>query len=118
MPRRSLGAQLRAHISAANASHNYRLFHRVAREWLAKFRVQDDAVEHFGNAVRVAHLFLMTDDAAKQRHLLGLLKAALTDRLVGGLRRHQQHQCVIPLDRFDRCDETVEARADLRKSRR
>ena len=118
MPRRSLGAQLRAHISAANASHNYRLFHRVALEQLAKSCLQDHTVEQFGNAARVAHLFLMTDDAAKQRHLLGLLKAALTDRRVGGWRRQQQHQCVIPIDRFDPCDEIGDAWTDLRKSRR
>ncbi len=53
-------------------------------------RLQDHAVQHLGDAGRVADLFLIGDHVLEERHLFDFLKAALADGLVGGLRRDQQ----------------------------
>ncbi len=68
------------------------------------------------SAVRdgIAHLFLVADHVAKQRHLLDFLEAALPDRLVRRLRRHQQHRRVIPVGGLDGGHEIRDARAILR----
>ena len=50
----------------------------------------------------IAHLLLIADHVAEQRHLLDFLEAALADGLVGGLRRHQQHRRVVPVGGLDR----------------
>ena len=70
-----------------------------------RFALLDDAIEHLGDARRVAHLLLVADHVAEQRHLLDFLEAALADRLVGGLRRHQQHRRVVPVGGLHRGDE-------------
>ncbi len=75
---------------------------------------QDDAVENFRRARGVAHLFLVADHVAEQRHLLDFLEAALPDGLVRRLRRHQQHRRVIPVGGLDGGDEIGDARAILR----
>src|SRR3546814_1300300 len=45
----------------------------------------------------------------EKRHLRNLLEAALTDGLVGGLRRHQQQRRVVPVGGLDRSDEIGDA---------
>ena len=78
----------------------------------------DDAIEHFRDARGIAHLFLIADHVAEQRHLLDFLEAALPDRLVRRLRRHQQHRRVIPVGGLDGGDEVRDARAVLRDRHR
>ena len=78
----------------------------------------DDAVEHLRGARGIAHLFLIADHVAEQRHLLHFLEAALPDRLVRRLRRHQQHRRVIPVGGLDGGDEIRDARPVLRDRHR
>ena len=78
----------------------------------------DDAVEHLGDAGRIAHFLLIADHVAEQRHLLDFLEAALPDGPVRRLRRHQQHRRVIPIGGLDRGDEIGDARPVLRDHHR
>ena len=71
--------------------------------------IHDDAVEDFGDAVGIAHLFLIADHVLEQRHLLDFLEAALADGAVGGLRRHQQQRRVVPVGGFHGGDEVGDA---------
>ena len=68
-------------------------------------RALDDAIENLRDARRIADFLLIADHVAEQRHLLDFLEAALADRLVGGLRRHQQHRRVVPVGGLHRGDE-------------
>src|ERR1035437_5682998 len=77
------------------------------------FRFQNDAIENFCDARSITHLFLITDHVAEQSHLLHFLEAALADRLVRRLRRHDQHRGVIPVSRLYRRDEARNAGAIL-----
>ncbi len=69
----------------------------------------DHAVQHLGDADRIAHLLLVADHVAEQRHLLDFLEAALADGPVGRLRRHQQHRRVVPVGGLDGGDEARDA---------
>jgi hypothetical protein len=71
--------------------------------------LHDHPVEHFGNARRVANLFLVADAIGKQPHLLHFLEAALTDGLVGRLRRDQEHRGVVPVGGLHRRDKAGDA---------
>ena len=82
------------------------------------FRLQDHAVQYFGHARRIADLFLIGDHVLEQFHLLDFLKAALTDGLVGRLRRDQQQRRVVPVGGFHRRHEVGDARAVLRHHHR
>ncbi|GAA5628874.1 hypothetical protein Brsp05_04173 [Brucella sp. NBRC 12953] len=62
----------------------------------------DDTVEHFRDTGWIADLFLIADHILEQCHLFHFLEAALTNGLVGRLRRYQQHWCVVPIGSFDR----------------
>ncbi len=77
-------------------------------------RVLDHPVQHLGHARGIAHLFLIGDHVLEQGHLFHFLKPAHADRLVGGLRRHQQQRCVVPVGRLDRCHEIGDPRPVLR----
>ena len=81
-------------------------------------RLLDDAVQHFGNARGVAHLFLVADHLLEQSHLVDFLEAALPDRLVRRLRRDEQHRRVVPVGGLDRGDEAGHARPVLRDRHR
>ncbi len=81
-------------------------------------RLGDDAVEHLRDARGIAHLFLVADHVAEQRHLLDFLEAALPDGLVRRLRRDQQHRRVIPVGGLDGGHEVRDARAVLRDAHR
>ncbi len=70
-------------------------------------------VQHFGNAGRIAHFFLIADHFLEQRHLVHFLKAALTNGLVGSLWRDKQHGRVVPVGRLDSGHEAGHAGAIL-----
>ena len=80
--------------------------------------MQDYAVQRFGNTRWVANLFLIGDHVAEERHLLDLLKAALTDGLVRRLRGHQQQRSVVPIGGFYRRHEVGNPRPILRHHHR
>ena len=75
--------------------------------------LQDHAVQRLGDAGRIANLFLIGNHVLEQGHLLDFLEAALTDGLVGGLRRDQQQRGVVPVGGLDRCHEIGDARTVL-----
>jgi hypothetical protein len=75
--------------------------------------LHDHPVEHLGDARRVAHLFLVADHVLEQPHLLHFLEAALTDGLVGRLRRDQQQRGVVPVGGLHRRHEVGDAGAVL-----
>ena len=62
--------------------------------------LQDHAVQHFGHAGGVTHLFLIANHVLEKGHLLNFLEAALTDGLVGRLRGDQQKRRVVPVSGF------------------
>jgi hypothetical protein len=62
--------------------------------------VDDDAVQHLGDARGIAHLFLIGNHVLEQCHLLDLLEAPHADGLVRRLRRDQQQRCVVPIGGF------------------
>ena len=81
-------------------------------------RLRDHAVQHFGDARGIAHLFLVADHVGEQRHLRHFLEAALANRLVGGLRRDEQQRRVVPIGGFYRGDEAGDAGTVLRDRHR
>ena len=78
----------------------------------------DDAVQNLRHPRRVAHLLLVADHLLEQLHLRDFLKPALPDRLVRGLRRHQQERRVVPVGGLDRGHEIGDAGAVLRDRHR
>ena len=76
----------------------------------------DDSVQYLCNPRRVTHLFLITDEILKDCHLLDFLKTALTDGLVGRLRRHKEQRRMIPVGRHHRSDKVGDPRTVLRDS--
>jgi hypothetical protein len=80
--------------------------------------LRDHPIEHLGDPRGVADLFLPADHVLEQRHLRYFLKAALPHRLVGGLRRDQQHWRVVPIGGLDRRDEARHAGPVLRDRHR
>ena len=78
----------------------------------------DHACQHFGNAGRIAHLFLIGDHVFEQFHLFDFLKAPLPNGLVGRLRCDQQQWRMVPVSRFDGCDKVGDAGAVLRDHHR
>ena len=81
-------------------------------------RLLDHPVQHLGDPHRVAHLLLVADHVAEQRHLLDLLEAALADRPVRRLRRHQEERRVVPVRRLHRRHEVGDPRPVLRDRHR
>ena len=71
------------------------------------------AVQHLCNARWVTHLFLITDQVLKDRHLLDFLKAALADGFVGRLGRDEQQRSMVPVGRHDRSDKVSDTRTVL-----
>ena len=76
----------------------------------------DDTVQYLCNPRRVTDLFLITDEILKDCHLLDFLKAALTDGLVGRLRRNKEQRRMIPVGRHHRSDKVCDSGAVLRDS--
>jgi hypothetical protein len=64
--------------------------------------LEDHPVQDFGHARGIAHLLLIAHHVLEEGHLLDLLKAALADGLVGGLRCHQEQRRVVPVGGDDR----------------
>ena len=76
-------------------------------------RLGDHAGQHLGHPARVADLFLIGHHVLEELHLLDFLEAALTDRLVCGLRRDEEERRVVPVGRLHGGDEVGDARAVL-----